>query len=185
MTHGHSDRLRGVIEPLVAGAGFDLEDVTIISAGRRRVVRIVIDSDAGVDLDAAAQVSTAVSARLDDGIADDVFGDQAYTLEVTSPGIGRPLTLPRHFRRATGRMLTITRNDGSSTAARMRRIEDGQLVLLDGPSGLDESIIDLADVRRAVVEVEFSPVPPEVAAILAADAGEAGPGVDENQEGAR
>ena len=73
---------------------------------------MVIDSDAGVDLDAAAEVSTALSARLDEGVADEVFGEAAYTLEVTSPGIGRPLTLPRHFRRATGRIVSITQSTG-------------------------------------------------------------------------
>ena len=102
------DPLRAVIEPVVAAAGFDLEEITVVPAGRRRLVRVVIDSDAGVDLDAAAEVSAALSVRLDEGVADEVFGEAAYTLEVTSPGIGRPLTLPRHFRRATGRIVSIT-----------------------------------------------------------------------------
>lgn len=165
------DPLRAVIEPVVAAAGFDLEEITVAAAGRRRQVRVVIDSDAGVDLDAAAEVSAALSVRLDEGVADEVFGEAAYILEVTSPGIGRPLTLPRHFRRATGRIVSITLVDGTAVTGRVRRVDDDDLVLLWGPDGLRQRTVALADIRRAVVEVEFTPVPSAVAALLAEDAG--------------
>jgi ribosome maturation factor RimP len=193
MTHGASEALRAVIEPLVTDAGFDLEELSVTPTGRRRLVRIIIDGDAGVDLDAAADLSTAVSACLDAGPADDVFGDAAYTLEVTSPGIGRPLTLPRHFRRATGRLLHITAIDGSSSTGRVRRLDGDTLVLLGGPTGLQESTIELQEIRKAVVEVEFSPVPAAVAAVLAGDAADPADGVapataddaEEDEEDAR
>jgi ribosome maturation factor RimP len=168
-THGASDLLLAAVEPVVVDAGFDLEDLTVVAAGRRRLVRIVIDGDRGVDLDAAAAVSTAISSRLDAGVADEVFGDSAYTLEVTSPGVGRPLTLPRHFRRAVGRMLTITATDGATRSGRIRRLDGDILILLGGAEGLAESGMPLSDIHRAVVEVEFAPVPPAVAALLAAD----------------
>lgn len=170
----HSAALRAAVEPIVLAAGFDLEEIVVVPAGRRRLVRVVIDSDAGVDLDAAAEVSTRLSTRLDDDTADEVLGGAPYTLEVTSPGIGRPLTLPRHFRRAAGRIVSITRADGTTSLARVRRVDGDILVLLGGPDGLQESTIPLADIRRAVVEVEFTPVPAPVAALLAADADSAG-----------
>ena len=172
MTHADSARLRDAVAAVVADSGFDLEDLTVTPAGRRRLVRVVVDGDEGVDLDSVATISTAVSAALDDGIADEVFGEHAYTLEVTSPGVGRPLTLPRHFRRATGRLLSITVADGSVRSARLRRLDGDVLVLLAGKSGVDESRLALADVRRAAVEVEFGEVPPAVAALLAQDAGQ-------------
>lgn len=174
--HGASDMLRAAVEPVVVDAGFDLEELTVATAGRRRLVRIVIDGDGGVDLDAAAAVSTAVSAVLDQGLADRVFGEAGYTLEVTSPGVGRPLTLPRHFRRAIGRQLRITAVDGSLQAGRLRRLDGDTLVLLGGPSGLDESVVALSAIRAAVVEVEFAPIPDAVARVLAADAESAGAG---------
>ena len=96
------DRVRSALEPVVAAAGFDLEDVTVSAAGRRSVVRVVVDRDGGVDLDAIAEISRAVSAALDD---DGVTGDAPFTLEVTSPGVDRPLTQPRHWRRAVGRLV--------------------------------------------------------------------------------
>jgi ribosome maturation factor RimP len=168
-TGGASEVLRAAVEPVVVDAGFDLEDLSVVAAGRRRLVRIVIDRDQGVDLDAAAAVSTAISSRLDDGVADQALAGAAYTLEVTSPGVGRPLTLPRHFRRAVGRLVTMTGSDGASRSGRIRRLDGDTLVLLGGSDGLAEFRVPLSEIRRAVVEVEFAPVPAPVAALLAAD----------------
>lgn len=167
MTLGDEHLLRDVVSSVVGPAGFDLEDVTVITAGRRRVVRVVIDSDGGVDLDAAAEVSRAISERLDEG-GDEVLGGAAYTLEVTSPGVGRPLTRPRHFRRAAGRLVTFTLADGSAVQARILRAGDGSVEVLTGPDGLARRTLALGDVVRAKVEVEFVPPPAAVAALLAA-----------------
>ncbi|KXK58099.1 ribosome maturation factor RimP [Micromonospora rosaria] len=103
------NRLRTVIEPVVAGAGYDLEDLSVSRAGRRHVVRVIVDADGGISLDAVAEVSRAVSAALDDAEAaggDIVAGE--YQLEVSSPGVDRPLTLPRHWRRNVGRLVKVT-----------------------------------------------------------------------------
>jgi ribosome maturation factor RimP len=94
------------LTPVVAQAGFDLETIAVTAAGRRSVVRVVVDSDAGIDLEAIAQVSRAISAALDDDGAADLI-DGAYQLEVTSPGVDRPLTEPRHWRRAVGRLVQV------------------------------------------------------------------------------
>jgi ribosome maturation factor RimP len=96
-------RLREVVQPVVGVAGYDLEDVTVSPAGRRSIVRVVVDRDGGVDLDAVAEVSRAVSVALDDA---DALGATPYVLEVTSPGVDRPLTEPRHWRRNVGRMVS-------------------------------------------------------------------------------
>ena len=98
-------RVRDVLEPVVTAAGFDFEDVSIAAAGRRSVVRVVVDRDGGIDLDAVAEVSRAVSRALDDS---DLMGSSPYTLEVTSPGVDRPLTEPRHWRRAQGRLVRVS-----------------------------------------------------------------------------
>jgi ribosome maturation factor RimP len=86
----------------------DLESVRVTAAGRRRLLRVVVDSDRGVSLDDAAAVSRELSAALD---ALAVMGDHAYTLEVSSPGVDRPLTDPRHWRRAVGRLVQVTVTD--------------------------------------------------------------------------
>ena len=98
-----SDRLAGLLEPAVAAMGMDLEGVRITSAGRRRLLRVVVDADGGVSLDDIAQVSRELSAELDASAA---MGEAPYTLEVSSPGVDRPLTQPRHWRRAVGRLVT-------------------------------------------------------------------------------
>ena len=90
-------RLAELIEPVVAAAGMDLESVRMSVAGKRRLLRIVVDGDGGVSLDDAADVSRGISAMLDEGNA---LGEVPYTLEVSSPGVDRPLTEPRHWRRA-------------------------------------------------------------------------------------
>ncbi|GAA2716741.1 ribosome maturation factor RimP [Micromonospora olivasterospora] len=102
-------RLHAVIEPVVNEAGYDLEDLAVSRAGRRHVVRVIVDADGGVNLDAVADVSRAVSAALD--AAEESGGDilaGEYQLEVSSPGVDRPLTLPRHWRRNVGRLVKVT-----------------------------------------------------------------------------
>ena len=96
--------LTTLLEPVVRAAGMDLESVRVGSAGRRRLLRLVVDSDGGVGLDDIADVSRDISARLE---ASAVMGNAAYTLEVSSPGIDRPLTQPRHWRRARGRLVAV------------------------------------------------------------------------------
>ncbi len=98
-------RVAGLVAPVVEAAGYDLEELVVTPAGRRSVVRVVVDRDAGVTLDDVAEVSRAVSTALDEH--DGEFGGASYVLEVTSPGVDRPLTEPRHWRRNTGRLVTV------------------------------------------------------------------------------
>lgn len=129
--------------------GFDLEDVTVSPAGKRRVVRVVVDRDGGVDLDDVAGVARAVSALLDDN--PDLV-DGAYTLEVTSPGVDRPLTLPRHWRRAVGRLVKATLAD-ETVVGRVRAATDLDVTL--DVEGTERTLLQ-AEVSKAVVQVEFT-----------------------------
>jgi ribosome maturation factor RimP len=123
-------RLRDVLEPVVTDAGYDLEDVTVTAAGRRSVVRVIVDRDGGLDLDAVADISRVVSETLD---TDDVTGDAPYTLEVSSPGVDRPLTEPRHWRRAAGRLVRATvRGDKDVTGRVVTAGEAGVTLDVDG-----------------------------------------------------
>ena len=149
-----ADGLRGPLEAL----GVDLEDVEIQRAGRRHVLTVVIDRDGGVDLDLVAEVSRTVSETLDEtGLGDEIAG--AYVLEVTSPGVDRPLTEPRHWRRAIGRLVDVSLTDGTRVTGRVREQGgDGTVVVETDDS---EVVIDPAAVSRAVVQVEFTRVDEE------------------------
>ena len=143
-----------LLAPVVSSVGLELEDVELRSVGRRLIVRVLVDSDTGVTLDEVATASTAVSAALDD---ETVLGDEPYTLEVSSPGVDRPLTLPRHWRRNVGRLVAVTLLDGSGVTGRITSVDDAQVVLEVAVKGRTSTrTVALADVRRAVVEVEFS-----------------------------
>jgi ribosome maturation factor RimP len=143
--------LDGLSEPL-AELGVDLEDVEVAKAGRRHVVRVIIDRDGGVDLDLVAKVSQRISELLDGPLDDAIEG--AYVLEVTSPGVDRPLTLPRHWRRALTRLVQVTLADGSEVTGRISEVTDDETVVLtlDG----EQRSLSLADVTRAIVQVEFN-----------------------------
>lgn len=143
-----------LLEPAVQATGVDLEDVEIRAVGRRIVVRVLVDSETGVSLDQVAAASTAVSEALD---ADDPFGDEPYTLEVSSPGVERPLTLPRHWRRSTGRLVAITTAKHEQVTGRITSVSDTEVELeIDVKGRTSRRTIALADVARAVVQVEFS-----------------------------
>ena len=162
-----SDQLRELARTVAARMGYDLEELVVVAAGRRRLIRIVVDGDHGVSLDAAAEISRAIGAALD--VEGDTFiGPEPYTLEVTSPGIGRPLTEERHFRRARGRVVLAKMLDGGTVEGRVRRVADNALELLTGPDAAI-TVIPLADIRRAKVDVEFAKMPAAHAELLAAD----------------
>src|SRR5215208_6173947 len=125
MTSGAAqrERLVTVLGPAVAAAGCDLEEVTVSPAGKRKIARVVVASDAGVTLDEVAAVILAVTEVLD-ARDTELFGASPYVLEVSSPGVDRPLTEPRHWRRAVGRSRTRTT---SSTTWRRRTREHRHL----------------------------------------------------------
>src|SRR5580704_3754313 len=107
-----ADRLTRLLEPVVHALDMDLEGIRVTSAGRRRILRVVVDADGGVSLDDIALASRELSLKLDAAVE---MGEQPYTLEVSSPGVDRPLTQPRHWRRAIGRLVVapLTAGDGS------------------------------------------------------------------------
>jgi len=103
--------------PLLA-LGLDLEAVEVTPAGKRRLLRVAVDKDGGVTLDDVAEATKEVGRLLDDS---DVMGSQPYTLEVSSPGIDRPLTHPRHWRRNAGRLVKLTTTTNETVTGRRRR----------------------------------------------------------------
>src|SRR5579859_1098884 len=123
-------RIAEVIRPVIAAAGMDLESVRVTAAGRRRLLRVVVDSDRGVSLDDAAAVSRDLSAALDT-VA--VMGDFPYTLEVSSPGVDRPLTDYRHWRRAVGRLVRVPVTDSGAVTGRILSADaDGVTLEVEG-----------------------------------------------------
>ncbi|HEV7826018.1 MAG TPA: ribosome maturation factor RimP [Mycobacteriales bacterium] len=149
-TSAQRERLTALLEPVVSAAGYDLEAVTVTPAGRRSVVRVVVDGDEGVSLDAVAEVSRGVSEALD--ADDEVLGAAPYTLEVTSPGVERPLTLPRHWRRNAGRLVAVRVGDRDVTG-RIVRADDAGVVL---DTGSEQVEAPYGEVGSGSVQVEFS-----------------------------
>ena len=148
------DAVHDLLAPVVSALGLDLEDVELRSAGRRQILRVLVDSAGGSTLDQVATASTAVSAALDDV---DVLGDEPYTLEVSSHGVDRPLTLPRHWQRNVGRLVAVTLLDGSQVTGRVRSVDGAEVALELSVKGRTSTrTIALAEVKRAVVEVEFA-----------------------------
>jgi ribosome maturation factor RimP len=107
-----ADRLTRLLEPVVHALDMDLEGIRVTAAGRRRILRVVIDADGGVSLDDIALASRELSLKLD---AAAEMGELPYTLEVSSPGVDRPLTQPRHWRRAVGRLVVAPLTAGDAT----------------------------------------------------------------------
>jgi ribosome maturation factor RimP len=151
-------KLAGLIEPVVAAAGMDLESVRMTVAGKRRLLRIVVDSDHGVSLDETADVSREISALLDAGNA---LGEAPYTLEVSSPGVDRPLTEPRHWRRARGRLVRVKVAGEGPVEGRVLTADAGGVTLGTVLNGLasGERRFPYADLGAGSVQVEFGRIP--------------------------
>ncbi|MGL5819180.1 MAG: ribosome maturation factor RimP [Phycicoccus sp.] len=163
---GRSDVIRPVLDDALSASGLVLDHVNITAAGRRSVVRVVLDRDLGdvdevtapvepLSLDEVAEASRLVGDALDHSAA---LGEQPYTLEVSSPGVGRPLTEPRHFRRTVGRLITARVGDREVTGRVVRADSAG--VTLDVPASSSVSArveqVAYADVAQASVQVEFA-----------------------------
>jgi ribosome maturation factor RimP len=144
------DAVRGLAGEAAAAAGLVVEDVAVQTAGRRRVVRVIVDlpptEQGGVPMDAVATVSQLLSQRLDDS---DAMGGTPYVLEVSSPGVDRPLTERRHWLRARGRLVKVTLRDGSTASGRLTEVGDEGLVV-DGRPVVWDTVV------RGRVEVEFT-----------------------------
>jgi ribosome maturation factor RimP len=145
--------LMGLLTPVVAAAGAELEDVAVSRAGSRSVVRVVIDRDGGIDLDGVAEISHQVSAALD---AEPDAMPGTFVLEVTTPGVDRPLTEPRHWRRAQGRLVAITRRAAGPVTGRVSEVDDDGAVLVGAGVPGGRLAVAYSDVSRAVVQVEFN-----------------------------
>ncbi len=160
MQAGH---IRSIVEDPLAAAGFVVEDVGVTAAGRRSVVRVAVDRDlaalspddgrsvvAPLSLDEVADATRVVNEALD---ADPGLGNAPYVLEVSSPGVDRPLTRARHFRRNVGRLVRLTRTDDTTLEGRLVEATADQLTVLPVDGG--EQRIPADAVRAARVQVEF------------------------------
>lgn len=146
-------RVREVVAESIAESGVDLEAVEVTRAGRRRLVRVSIDNDEGISLDDVAAVTRLVSVALD---GTDVMGDQPYTLEVGSPGVSRPLTLERHWRRNLGRLVRIVPADGTPViVGRIRDVAQSHPLTIRVTVAGDDVLVAQGDISRAVVQVEM------------------------------
>lgn len=150
----NSDRIAAVIEPVLGQFALELDAVEIMPAGRRSVVRVVVDGDGsdgkGPSLDDIAEATKAVSGALDDS---DATGAGSYTLEVTSRGVSRPLTLSRHWRRNVDRLVAVTLSGGETVTGRIIGSDDDAVTLdVDGTARQ----LAYAQISKALVQVELN-----------------------------
>ena len=148
------DQISELITPALHQAGYFLEDVNIVSPGQHRIVTVIVDGESGLNLDQVTVASKLVSELLDEA---PFMGETPFTLEVTSPGIDRPLTLPRHFAKNVDRLLKVTKNDGVVVIGRIRTNTENDVTLeVAEKKEVKEVSVALADIKRATVEIEFN-----------------------------
>ncbi|MDQ3628549.1 MAG: ribosome maturation factor RimP [Actinomycetota bacterium] len=144
------DRVEGALAPRAGELGLDIEAVEVSAAGRHRLLRVAVDRDGGVSLDDLGEVTRSLSEALDET---DLMGERSYTLEVSSPGVDRPLTRPRHWRRNHDRLVKVTTHAGESVTGRVMDSDDDQVTLdVEG----QVHVVALGTVDQARVQVEFN-----------------------------
>jgi ribosome maturation factor RimP len=148
------DQLIELLTPAVLEAGFYLEDIHIATPGSHRIVTCIVDGDSSLNLDQVTSVSRVISELLD---VAPFMGETPFTLEVTSPGVDRPLVLPRHFAKNYDRLLKVIRLDGSEVIGRIASNTDESVTLtVVTKKESHEEVVQLSDIKRALVEIEFS-----------------------------
>ena len=148
------DQISELVTPAVSDLGFYLEDVHVATPGNHRIVTCIVDGDVSLNLDQVTSVSRVISELLDEAA---FMGETPFTLEVTSPGVDRPLTQPRHFKKNADRLLKIIKLDGSEVIGRILSNSDHDVTLtVTVKKETVEQTIPLVDIKRAVVEIEFN-----------------------------
>ena len=148
------DQISEFVTPAVSDLGFYLEDVHVATPGSHRIVTCIVDGDASLNLDQVTSVSRVISELLDEAA---FMGETPFTLEVTSPGVDRPLTQPRHFAKNVDRLLKIIKLDGSEVIGRILSNTDQDVTLtVTVKKETTEQTVSLSDIKRAVVEIEFN-----------------------------
>ena len=143
-----------LISPAVTEAGFFLEEVLTASPGSHRIVTCVVAGPTPLNLDQVTVASRVISELLDTA---EFMGDTPFTLEVTSPGVDRPLTQPRHWTKNLTRLIKVTLSDGTITTGRLTEFNEINATLVENIKGrLKEHTVAFADIKRAVVEIEFN-----------------------------
>ena len=148
------DQISELITPALQQAGYFLEDVNLVTPGNHRIVTVIVDGESALNLDQVTVASKLVSELMDEAT---FMGETPFTLEVTSPGIDRPLTLPRHFAKNVTRLLKVIKTDGIVVTGRITSNTDSDVTLsVVEKKETKEVVIALADIKRAVVEIEFN-----------------------------
>ena len=143
-----------LIDPAVTEAGFFLEEVQNTSAGSHRIVTCIVDGQTPLNLDQVTVVSRLISDLLDSA---NFMDETPFTLEVTSPGVDRPLTLPRHWNKNLTRLVKVTLQDGSVTTGRLTEFDEATATLVENIKGrIKTHQVNFSDIKRAVVEIEFN-----------------------------
>ena len=145
---GKKEEISAAVTPALSTLGFYLEDVTITSAGRRSMLTIIVDGDTHLSLDQVTSATKAISEIVESLQS---LGDTPFTLEVTSPGLDRPLTKPRHWRKNIDRLVKVVLLDGKEIKGRIKAASEDSATV-------DQSEINFAEIKRASLEVEFKQV---------------------------
>ncbi len=141
----NKEQVLAVITPAIESLGFYIEDITITSAGKRSMLTVIVDGDTHLSLDQVTVATKAISEIVENL---PTLGNNPFTLEVTSPGLDRPLTKPRHWRKNQDRLIKIILNDGKEVTGRIKDSNESSVTV-------DEQIINFADIKRATLEIEF------------------------------
>jgi ribosome maturation factor RimP len=144
----NKEQVAAAITPAIESLGFYLEDITITSAGKRSMLTVIVDGDTHLSLDQVTVATKAISEIVENL---PTLGSNPFTLEVTSPGLDRPLTKPRHWSKNKDRLIKVILLDGKEVNG---RIKDST----HSSATIDEQVINFSEIKRATLEIEFKQV---------------------------
>jgi len=149
-----TDQISQLVTPAVEAQGFFLEEVQLVSPGKHRIVTCIVDGETSLNMDQVTSVSRAISELLDEA---PFMGETPFTLEVTSPGVDRPLTKPRHFAKNHDRLLKVVKLDGDVVTGRIAANSEDEVTLtVTDKKDIKDVVVAFADIKRATVEIEFN-----------------------------
>jgi ribosome maturation factor RimP len=147
------EQVTQAIAPAIEAAGFYLEDVQVLSPGRRRTITCIVDGEESLNLDQVTSASKIIAEILDTA---SFLDETPFTLEVTSPGVDRPLTQPRHWRKNETRLVRIILINGDIVEGRIQGSDETSVQVLTSGKIQNEVTVQFSDIKRALIEIEFN-----------------------------
>ncbi|GAB3316400.1 ribosome maturation factor RimP [Larkinella ripae] len=153
-------KVNELLQPYLNEDQYFVVDIQVSPSRTRAKITVLLDSDTGITIDECASISRQLGNQLEEL---NVFEDQPFTLEVSSPGVDEPLVSKRQYLKNVGREIEVLLNSGQTRKGKLESIGDEQIVITETPvkkpkkndPPIEPVAIPLTDIKKSTIQISF------------------------------